>query len=866
MSNDYSNINNYEFKKTIGEGNFAKVKLSIFKSTNEEFAIKIINKNKIKEKMKNTIFRENEIISKLNHPNIIKVFKIIEDSENFYIIMENCKNGELFDYIVKNRYLSENEASIFFYQLINGVEYIHSQNIVHRDLKPENLLLTENKALKIIDFGLSHPFDGSELLKTKCGSPSYAAPEIISFPEYDGFKTDIWCCGVILYAMVCGFLPFDGEDERELFKNIEECDPEIPIVLSKETKYIIRKIFTPNPKKRITIQEIKLTDFYLRGKELFNLKYEITDSGDIINDKKYNFILNFYKNLIDGKKENGNDNINKKNNNNEIQVSINEEKDNNFEAITISDDDCSLKNNNVNIFDINKLIKLKEIKAINSNTNNSNNNNIHVNINDNNENEDKKNYIHLQTNVNVEESKIKKMKLQLNFNNNLKNNYNNHLFNSFRKKLLKEELNSKQKKQYENQQKIIETEMNELKNDTFKNKINNQKYEQKIINSFNNTNYTSINSENKIKGNNQISQNQLAYMRNIRDHIMLNKRNKENIFLKTSDSHNIKNILTKNKLKKTKKLILGKTPDILKYYLNNNSNIQFNSFKIFYNNLINKKISFNNSKKNKTIDKSINIRNINDEKISNNTLNVNIIGLNNIKSNSIESKNISSNTINYKDNHSITLKNQNNIYSWKKTNQKINNKGKISPYINSLKKNIIKNNLNKIKLVSNTPKRESNLYYNNINININTININDNRNNKFIDNNKNNKKINSEKRKIINYEKANSKNKDFINFTETNSIYKDDKSSFDKISNNIKINFSKIIEKSKKKRAIYFYNKNKRRDIIAVSVDSHHKIINGDNFKNGNMKRNLGNNSLFKYIVIGKRNPKSEKKIKMNKY
>ena len=167
MSYNYADISNYQFKKTIGEGNFAKVKLSIFKPTKEVFAIKIINKKKLQKKMKNTIFRENEIISQLKHPNIIKVFEIFEDSENYYIIMENCKNGELFDYIVAHQNLSENEASIFFYQLIKGVEYIHSKNIVHRDLKPENLLLTENNILKIIDFGLSHPFDGTEMLKTK---------------------------------------------------------------------------------------------------------------------------------------------------------------------------------------------------------------------------------------------------------------------------------------------------------------------------------------------------------------------------------------------------------------------------------------------------------------------------------------------------------------------------------------------------------------------------------------------------------------------------------------------------------------------------------------------------------------------------
>ena len=159
MSNPYLDLTNYKFLKTLGEGNFGKVKLAIFKNTNEEFAIKILNKKKIKIKMKNTLFLENEIVKKLHHKNIVYVSEILEDDKNYYIIMEYCKGGELFDYIVQKQRLCEDEASIFFYQLINGVEYIHSQGVAHRDLKPENLLFNEKGILKIIDFGLSHEFD-----------------------------------------------------------------------------------------------------------------------------------------------------------------------------------------------------------------------------------------------------------------------------------------------------------------------------------------------------------------------------------------------------------------------------------------------------------------------------------------------------------------------------------------------------------------------------------------------------------------------------------------------------------------------------------------------------------------------------------
>ena len=170
--------------------------------------------------MKNKIFRENEVITKFNNINVIFVYQIKEDLDNYYIIMEYCKRCELFDYFVDRVHLTEDEAAIFFYQLINEVKYIHLKVIVHLDLKPENLLLTKDKILNIINFGLSHKFDGIDLLKIKCGFPSCASSEILRGKPYDGFKSDIWCYGIIFYTMVCGFLPFDGDTNKILFKNI----------------------------------------------------------------------------------------------------------------------------------------------------------------------------------------------------------------------------------------------------------------------------------------------------------------------------------------------------------------------------------------------------------------------------------------------------------------------------------------------------------------------------------------------------------------------------------------------------------------------------------------------------------------------
>jgi serine/threonine protein kinase len=156
-------LDNYRFEKSIGQGTFGKVKLALFLPSNKKYAVKILNKTQIKlKKETHLVKRELDIIPKFAHPNVIHVKCIFEDESNYYIIMDYCENGELFDYIVKHHSLTEDETALFFYQLINGVEHIHSKHVVHRDLKPENLLLTKTNMLKIIDFGLSNHFSGNE--------------------------------------------------------------------------------------------------------------------------------------------------------------------------------------------------------------------------------------------------------------------------------------------------------------------------------------------------------------------------------------------------------------------------------------------------------------------------------------------------------------------------------------------------------------------------------------------------------------------------------------------------------------------------------------------------------------------------------
>jgi len=176
--------------------------------------------------------------------------------------MEYASGGELFDFIVKRKRLQEDQACKFMQQIISGVEYIHKVRICHRDLKPENLLLDEQNNIKIVDFGLSNVYKENETLKTACGSPCYAAPEMIAGKRYDGLNSDIWSCGIILYAMTCGYLPFEDPNTSKLYKKILNCDFLIPGFISKASKDLIKKVLNTDPTKRYTIAEIRAHEWY----------------------------------------------------------------------------------------------------------------------------------------------------------------------------------------------------------------------------------------------------------------------------------------------------------------------------------------------------------------------------------------------------------------------------------------------------------------------------------------------------------------------------------------------------------------------------------------------------------------------------
>ena len=269
-------LSDYEIKETLGKGTFSVVKLGINKITNEKVAIKILKKKKMqKAKDRSRLEREISILKRLHHINVIKIHKIAEEIDNYFIVMEYCENGELFNYIVSHQRLSEEETAYFFYQLINGLDYIHHKNIVHRDLKPENLLLSQGNILKIVDFGLSnYYYPEGKLLSTPCGSPCYASPEMVCGNKYNGFRIDIWSCGIIIFAMICGYLPFEDPNNELLFKKIMKCKVDYPEYLSDDVLDIMNKIIVMDPNKRINIEQIKRHPFYLKGKNEFEKKHK----------------------------------------------------------------------------------------------------------------------------------------------------------------------------------------------------------------------------------------------------------------------------------------------------------------------------------------------------------------------------------------------------------------------------------------------------------------------------------------------------------------------------------------------------------------------------------------------------------------
>uniref|UniRef100_A0A4W5RBP5 non-specific serine/threonine protein kinase n=1 Tax=Hucho hucho TaxID=62062 RepID=A0A4W5RBP5_9TELE len=266
-------IGNYRLLKTIGKGNFAKVKLARHVLTGKE------------------LFREVRIMKLLNHPNIVKLFEVIETEKTLYLIMEYASGGEVFDYLVAHGRMKEKEARAKFRQIVSAVQYCHQKCIVHRDLKAENLLLDADMNIKIADFGFSNEFTMGNKLDTFCGSPPYAAPELFQGKKYDGPEVDVWSLGVILYTLVSGSLPFDGQNLKELRERVLRGKYRIPFYMSTDCENLLKKFLILNPTKRGSLEQIMKDRWMNVGHEEEELKPFIEPQPDYKDPKRTDIML-----------------------------------------------------------------------------------------------------------------------------------------------------------------------------------------------------------------------------------------------------------------------------------------------------------------------------------------------------------------------------------------------------------------------------------------------------------------------------------------------------------------------------------------------------------------------------------------------
>jgi len=255
----------YRLEKTLGKGQTGLVKLGVHHKTGKRVAIKIVNREKLNESVLMKVEREITIMKLIEHPNVLRLYDVYENKKYLYLILEHVSGGELFDYLVKKSRLTIKEARKFFKQIISALDFCHSHLICHRDLKPENLLLDDKLNIKIADFGMaSLQVDGS-MLETSCGSPHYACPEVIRGEKYDGRKADVWSCGVILYALLVGALPFDDDNLKQLLEKIKKGSFQIPPYVPPECQDLLRGMIEVDASKRMRLEDVNKHPWVLAG-------------------------------------------------------------------------------------------------------------------------------------------------------------------------------------------------------------------------------------------------------------------------------------------------------------------------------------------------------------------------------------------------------------------------------------------------------------------------------------------------------------------------------------------------------------------------------------------------------------------------
>ncbi|XP_030270850.1 serine/threonine-protein kinase BRSK2-like isoform X10 [Sparus aurata] len=266
-SGHYANyVGPYRLEKTLGKGQTGLVKLGIHCVTCQKVAIKIVNREKLSESVLMKVEREIAILKLIEHPHVLKLHDVYENKKYLYLVLEHVSGGELFDYLVKKGRLTPKEARKFFRQIISALDFCHSHSICHRDLKPENLLLDEKNNIRIADFGMASLQVGDSLLETSCGSPHYACPEVIRGEKYDGRKADAWSCGVILFALLVGALPFDDDNLRNLLEKVKLGVFHMPHFIPPDCQNLLRGMIEVDATKRLTLEQIQKHTWYIAGK------------------------------------------------------------------------------------------------------------------------------------------------------------------------------------------------------------------------------------------------------------------------------------------------------------------------------------------------------------------------------------------------------------------------------------------------------------------------------------------------------------------------------------------------------------------------------------------------------------------------
>lgn len=265
---DIRSVGPYILEGTLGRGQTGLVKLGVNCVSKKKVAVKIIDRTKLSEQVLSKVEREIAIMKLIDHPHVLGLYDVYESKKHLFLVLEHVSGGELFDYLVKRGRLPLGEARRFFAQMISAVDFCHKHCICHRDLKPENLLLDKKMNIKVADFGMASLQVGDNaMLETSCGSPHYACPEVIRGEKYDGRKADVWSCGVILYALLVGALPFDDENLRNLLEKVKRGHFSIPVFIPTDVQEMIRGMITVDPGKRITMEDVKKHPFLTSFKD-----------------------------------------------------------------------------------------------------------------------------------------------------------------------------------------------------------------------------------------------------------------------------------------------------------------------------------------------------------------------------------------------------------------------------------------------------------------------------------------------------------------------------------------------------------------------------------------------------------------------